>query len=328
MTEPSTTLHYAPNGNWNGNTFAPGAVGFNLADVESPSELPFVPTGDKALVYMGGSITGATSAFITAITPYLGNSQVYGFYLADSSGSATTLVQRKAEALKLKAESDWIHTHDPGAKTFMAEENLSAPLTPQYYYTPANTHIDLFGLDAYPAQTSVPNNFDLNVINLAVKKAEAIGIPQKDLVPIYQAFGGGLYASYILPTATQEGQILSRSGSLLPNPAFDFAYSWGDQYGDTAISDQTALQSVFAAHNGVTLRAGSSAAPAANGAVAENEFASIIGLLGTGSNMGFNSASSESQAHEHMLSALNVAPAHGLKGTGVVHYGVGHGSGS
>jgi hypothetical protein len=41
----------------NGNTFAPGADGFNLADVESPSELPFVPAGDKALVYMGGSIT-------------------------------------------------------------------------------------------------------------------------------------------------------------------------------------------------------------------------------------------------------------------------------
>ena len=113
--------------------------------------------------------------------------------------------------------------------------NTSAPLTPQYYYTPANTHIDLFGLDPYPVQTNVSNDYDLNIVNLAVKEAEAIGIPQKDLVPVYQAFGG--VASYILPTATQEGQILSRWGSLLANPAFDYAYSWGVQLKDTALSD-------------------------------------------------------------------------------------------
>ena len=127
--------------------------------------------------------------------------------------------------------------------------NTSAPLTPQYYYTPANTHIDLFGLDPYPVQTNVSNDYDLNIVNLAVKEAEAIGIPQKDLVPVYQAFGG--VASYILPTATQEGQILSRWGSLLANPAFDYAYSWGVQLKDTALSDDSALQKVFAAHNGV-----------------------------------------------------------------------------
>ena len=43
--------------------------------------------------------------------------------------------------------------------------------------------------------------------------------------------------------------------------------------------------------------------------------------------MGFNSASSESDGHEHMLSALNVTAAHGLKAAGVVQYGVGHGPG-
>jgi hypothetical protein len=232
----------------------------------------------------------------------------------------------KATAAKLKAESNWIHTHDPGAKTFMAEENLSKPLTPKYYYTPANTHIDLFGLDAYPAQKSVPNHFDLNVINLAVKEAEAIGIPQKKLVPVYQAFGGGLYAPYIVPTATQEGQILSRWGSLLPNPAFDYAYSWGVQLGDTALSNDPALQKVFAAHNALGAAA-SFSATAPNGAAAENEFASIVALLGTGSNMGFNSASSESHSHEHMLSALNLTAPYGLKAAGVVQYGVGHGQG-
>ena len=41
------------------------------------------------------------------------------------------------------------------------------PVTPQYYYTPANSDIDLFGLDPYPVQTNVPNNYDLNIIPLA-----------------------------------------------------------------------------------------------------------------------------------------------------------------
>ena len=82
MSQPSTTLHYAPNANWNGNTFAPGADGFNLADVTSPSDLPFLPAGDKALVYLGPP-QGVTAAFKAAVQSYIGSSQVYGFYLAD-----------------------------------------------------------------------------------------------------------------------------------------------------------------------------------------------------------------------------------------------------
>ena len=207
MSQPSTTLHYTPNLNFVNGQYAPGADGFNMADVTSASELSELPAGVKALVWLGRP-AGVTASFKAAVRSYIGSSQVYGFYLADANtpASATT-------AANLKAESNWIHTNDPGAKTFMVEGNLSGPLTPKYYYTPANTHIDLFGLNPYPVQTGVPNDYDLYIINLAVKEAEAIGIPQKDLVPVYQAFGGGLYAPYIVPTATQEGQILSRWGS-------------------------------------------------------------------------------------------------------------------
>ena len=200
---------------------------------------------------------GVTASFEAAVEPFIGSSQVYGFYLADEpSPSAAT-------AANLKAESDWIHANDPGAKTFIVEENSSGNLTPQYYYTPANTDIDLFGLDPYPVQTNVPNNYDLNIIPLAVQSAESIGIPQQDLVPVYQAFGGGSYASYILPTAAQEQAILSEWGSVLPNPAFDYAYSWGSQDGDTALSQDPALQQVFAAHNNGGGATGGSAPPAA-----------------------------------------------------------------
>jgi hypothetical protein len=82
-----------------------------------------------------------------------------------------------------------------------------------------------------------------------VSVAEADGIPQSGIVPIYQAFGGGGYSTYILPTAAQEQQILTTWGSVIPAPAFDYAYSWGAQNGDTAISTDPALQAVFAAHN-------------------------------------------------------------------------------
>ena len=173
MSEPATPLHYTANGNFVNGQYAPGADGFNLADVSSASVLSELPSGDKALVYLGMT-GGVTAAFEAAVKPFIGSSQVYGFYLADEpSPSAAT-------AANFKAESDWIHANDPGAKTFITEENSSGNLTPQYYYTPANTDIDLFGLDPYPVQTNVPNNYDLNIIPLAVQAAESIGIPQKD----------------------------------------------------------------------------------------------------------------------------------------------------
>jgi hypothetical protein len=211
MSDPKTTLHYAVNGNIVSGRYAPGHDGFNLADISSASELPKLPAGVKALIWLGMT-GGVTGAFKAAVTSFIGHSQVYGFYLADEpSPSAAT-------AANLKAESDWIHAHFPGAKTFMVEENLSGNLTPRYYYSPGNTHIDLFGLDPYPVQTNVPNNYDLNIIPLAVHEAETIGISQRDLVPVYQAFGGGGYGTYILPTATQEKQILAEWGTVLPRP--------------------------------------------------------------------------------------------------------------
>ena len=251
MPDPITSLHYAANGNFVNGQYAPGADGFNLADISSASQLSELPAGVKGLVYLGMT-GGVTAAFQSTVSSFIGSSQVYGFYLADEPNpSATT-------AANLKAESDWIHAHDPGVKTFIVEENSSSNTTPQYYYTPANTDVDLFGLDPYPVQTNVPNNYDLNIIPLAVQEAQWIGIPQQDLVPVYQAFGGGAYSTYFQPSATQEQQILSTWGAALPHPAFDYAYSWGVQSGDIALSNSSALQQIFAAHNGA---AGASAAP-------------------------------------------------------------------
>ncbi len=242
MTGPTTSLHYAGNGNFNNGTYEPGADGFNLADVNSPSQLNALPAGVKGLVWLGMT-SGVTPAFIAAVNACIGNPNLYGFYISDEPpGNA-------AIAANLKSEADYIKAHVPGAITFMVEQNLSSNVSPVYYFNKSNTDIDLFGLDPYPVQTNVPNSPDYAIIPQAVAAAEKAGISRSDIVPVYQAFGGGGFPSYILPTPAQEQQILATWASVVPNPAFDYAYSWGTQAGDTALSTDQSLQAVFAAHN-------------------------------------------------------------------------------
>jgi Bacterial Ig-like domain len=271
MPDPITALHYAANGNFASGSYDPGAVGFNLADIASASLLSYLPSGVEGLAYLGMT-GGLTASFEAAIDSYIGASNLFGIYIADEPDPSS------APAANLKAEADYIHATLPGVKTFMVEQNLSSNTSPVYAYTPANTDIDLFGLDPYPIQTNVPNNLDYAIIPLDVSVAEADGIPLQDIVPIYQAFGGGQYSTYILPTAAQEQQILSTWGSVVPTPAFDYAYSWGVQGGDTAISNDGALQQVFAVHNGL----GTSPPPPANPPMVNSILVSGAGIDSSG----------------------------------------------
>jgi hypothetical protein len=242
MSDPITKLHYTANGNFSGSTYLPGADGFNLADVSSPDQLSGLPSGVQGLVYLG-TTDGATASFKATIDSFKGVPNLFGFYVADEpSGSVP--------AANLMAEADYIHATLPGAKAFMVEQNLSDNTSPVYVFSPANTHMDLFGLDPYPVQTNVPNNLDYGIIPLAVTAAEAAGVPLSSIVPVYQAFGGGGYSTYFMPTAAQEQTILSTWGSVVPNPAFDYAYSWGSQSGDKSLGGSPELQAIFAAHNG------------------------------------------------------------------------------
>jgi hypothetical protein len=237
------TWHYAPNSNFVNNQYAPGADGFNMADVSSVSDLSMLPAGDKALVWLGMH-DGVTSAFINAVTPFIGDSRVYGFYLDDEPDPTVI------PAANFKAEADWIHANDPGAITFITLMNMGTDTNPTYQntYNSANTDIDLFGLDPYPVQTQF-GGANYSIIGAAVSAAEAWGITQSQIVPVFQTFGGGGYSNWILPTASQEQQILSTWAGLIPNPAFDYAYSWGIQNSDSALVNSPDLQSVLAAHN-------------------------------------------------------------------------------
>jgi hypothetical protein len=244
MASPATKWHYAANGNFDSSgNYLPGADGFNLADVSSVAAVNSLPAGVEGLVWVGDSINGADASFQASINQYIGNPKVFGFYLADEPA--------EGHAAQLKAEADYIHKVDPGAITFMILVNNAADTKPQFSYNPANTDIDLFGLDPYPVQTQY-NGANYSIIGDAVSAAEAQGIPLAKIVPVYQGFGGGGYASWITPTAAQEQTILSTWGQYVPNPVFDAAYSWGVQSNDTAISTDPALQSVFAAHNAGT----------------------------------------------------------------------------
>jgi hypothetical protein len=248
-TYPQTVLHYAPNGNFGSNgSYLPGADGFNLADVSSVDALNSLPTGVKGLVWLG-LCNGANSAFTTTVQPFIGNSKLFGFYLMDEP-DPTGQYAPLCPGANLKAEADWIHTNVPGAETFIVLMNMGSDTNPTYAntYNSSNTDIDLFGLDPYPCKTQF-GGCDYAVITADVKAAEAWGIMASQIVPVYQVFGGGGYAAWIVPTPAEETELLSIWASLIPAAVFDYAYSWGVQDTDQALSTTPDLQTIFLQKN-------------------------------------------------------------------------------
>jgi hypothetical protein len=244
QTVPSTQWHYAPNANIVNGKYMPATAGFNLADVSGKDSLDSLPGSVKGLVWLG-MCQGADSNFKSAVDAFAGDSKLWGFYLMDEP------IPGACPASHLMAEADYIHEHLPGRWTFIVMENLGTPLSPNYMntYNPANTHVDLFGLDPYPVRTEFPGGVDYNVIPAAVKAAERAGIALARIVPVYQSFGGVAGEDWVLPTAAQEDKILTTWGSVVPAPKFDYAYSWGVQSGDRALVQSATLQTVFKDHN-------------------------------------------------------------------------------
>ncbi len=252
-------LHYAANGNFGGDgSYLPQEAGFNLADVSSAGQLEQLKNGVRGLVWIG-QCNGADEVFLKAVQPFIGNPRVYGFYLADDPdprGIETGKLSPPCTADQLKAESDWIHQHAPGTKTFITLMNLSpSPQAPSFAnsYNPANTHIDLFGIAPYPCRSGL-SGCDFDIIARYVAAARAWGIPSNQIVPLYQAFGGGdwtdgLGGRYLLPTAEQERKMLDRWREQIGAPEFDAVYSWGTQQGDAALESAPELKSVFSSYN-------------------------------------------------------------------------------
>ncbi|MER8548307.1 calcium-binding protein [Mesorhizobium sp. M1169] len=242
------TLHYTSGGS--GTDIA--KAGFNLASVQYVDQVNELPEGMKGLVYLDEA-NGVTQSFIDKVTPFLGNPNVFGFFLVDEP-DPTGQWGTYASAANLKAESDWIHEHFPGAKTYITMMSLGTSANPDFRgtYNPANTGIDYYGVDVYPVRTDGP--VDYNMIDKFVAAAQASGIPTSQIVPGYQAFGGGEYntdmgGKYVVPTAAQMETMMEHWAKLVPSPAFDYAYAWGSQRGDTALESSSELQAVFRQHN-------------------------------------------------------------------------------
>jgi hypothetical protein len=254
-----TDLHFAPNNNFDAaGRYMPSGAGFNLADITHVRDLRALPHGMKALVWVG-QCNGADPTFIHTVRPYMDKPNVFGFYLMDDPDPRTTTITRTGgghcAAEDLQAESDWIHGNIPGAMTFIVLMNLGSSESPSFKesYNPDNSHVDLFGVASYPCQARF-GECRYEIINQYVVAAEAAGIPRRNMVPIYQTFGGGSWkvggGRYVMPTALEMRAILERWQSLIAAPAFDYAYSWGVQREDQALESVPALQEVFALHNG------------------------------------------------------------------------------
>src|SRR5437016_5067973 len=126
---PVTGLHYAPNNNFDSSGhYSPGTAGFNLADVSSVSELDSLPNGVEGLVWLG-LCNGADSSFISAVQPFIGNPKLFGFYLMDEPDPTGQWAPLCPPA-NLMAESDWIHVHVSGAKTFIVMMNFDTSMAP------------------------------------------------------------------------------------------------------------------------------------------------------------------------------------------------------
>ncbi len=253
------TLHYAPNRNFSlDGVFLPAGAGFNLADVSKPDEFRQLRQGNRALVWVG-QCQGVDQAFLRIVSPYVGSSTLFGFYLMDDPDPRTLAeVENPSHACavsNLRAEADWIHDHVPGARAVIVLMNMGTVAQPSFKgtYEPASSHVDLFGLSAYPCRTDVAG-CDYDTIDRYVAAAIEAGVPRDHIVPTYQAFGEGDWVTdsggrYSMPDTDQEIAILSRWRQLVPDPEMDMAYSWGAQKGDRALENSAVLQAVFARHN-------------------------------------------------------------------------------
>lgn len=248
------TLHYTSGGSFDSeDNFGPVSAGFNLADVQTVEQLNALPDGVQGLIWLDQS-DGVTQSFIDEVTPFIGNPKLFGFYLVDEP-DPTGQWGKQVDAEDLRAEADWIHANVPGALTYITLMNMGSSDDPDYSntYNPQNTHVDLFGIDVYPVRSG-SSTVDYDMITEHVQAAEDAGVPVDQMVPVYQAFGGGAYwtdtgEKHVLPTTEQLQQMLDTFEAAIPNPVFDYAYSWASQEGTTAIENSPELQAFFRERN-------------------------------------------------------------------------------
>jgi hypothetical protein len=205
-----------------------------MQNLGTPTTPAFLQGGEASFT---GSISGTTLTIPGAITGTLGPFPVV---LSGTGAAANTLIT---------AGSGTSYT------VSISQTVGSEAMTASYpFYSPGDTDIDQFGIDPYPCRNDPPyivNTCDDDIIaaTLSVAEAAPIGIPLSAVIPVYQAFGGGGYASWLVPTQAQEEQLLATWAGLDPSPPWDYVYAYGVQQSDQALSTTLPLQQVFQVKN-------------------------------------------------------------------------------
>ncbi len=216
------------------------AVGFNVHDTGmSTSTINSLPTGSKAMVWVGIGASNCSSILTSTFTNFVlanaNNPNLFGFYLTDEPTDSTCVDA-------VKAYTNYIHTNAPGKKAFIVLTDWPGTYSA---YKPSVTNVDLIGIDPYPVQDGLYDSTHIpNEINAAV----TAGIPIANMVPVYQTFGG---AGWDSPTSTQLRSIIDQFSLIIPNPELDYAYSWGLQGGylTESLENRSDWRSVMLAHN-------------------------------------------------------------------------------
>lgn len=248
------TLHYTVN--VTGNVLAAVNMGFNLLDVSGSGSNPqgvnatvnALPAGARAIIWVGNlgnshstpcpAYGFTTAQFKAQVDALKNNSKVFGYLLADEP-HPTVCTDAAAD---IRERADYIRTNAPNQYSFIVvidgTSNCGGTYGCEYAaLQPANTHVDYFGIDPYPCHYDndevTPIPCDHSKITARVNAAIANGIPQTSIVPVFQTFGqagrtdGTDY--YRMPSAAELSSMMNTWASLVPNPAFDYAYGFGVQ---------------------------------------------------------------------------------------------------
>ncbi len=229
-----TSYHYISN-SWP-NISAVEKLGFNLFDMGPDEErIDSLGPGQKALVWLGNlDNTSCTpgyswSEFTAAVRRLAHDPKVFGYYLSDEPHPNVC----PDAAKHIRERADYIRAQDPSQKSFIvvmdATRNCGADLGCEYrLLRPEVTHVDLIGVDPFPCR--IGNGCSPDKIDLEVSRAISGGIPADQIVPVFQVFGQECAHKkakyYAQPTADELQTMINHWSALIPDPDFDFTYTW------------------------------------------------------------------------------------------------------
>lgn len=258
----TSTKHYISNTGSDIETVA--KLGFNLFDLgPDKSRIDALGPGQQALVWLGNLDNtnchpGYTwSEFQTEVRRLANDPKVFGYFISDEPHPGTC-----PNAVRdIRQRADFIRAENPLQKSFIvvmdAARICGSAMGCEYQQlNEALTHVDLIGIDPFPC--AIATGCAPDKIDLEVQRAIEGGISLDAIVPVFQVFGQRCAANkskyYLQPTAAELKAMLAEWHALVPNPEFDYTYTWRSSGPACPALDRadgsSSLQSVMQGHNG------------------------------------------------------------------------------